>query len=134
MYDYTRADGDAQLQRILMTINEQGHTLVAVSQYEHAYTVFFRRPADGKVKNQPINIDSSYETPWWPVAMCPSVKYVEAHYQQFGTYPEFIVMIKGGILPTTLFFDGEGWFDQDNEYYDVEYWLPWPSPPGVKNV
>ena len=48
MYDYARADGDAQLQRILMTISEQGYTLISVSQHEHTYTIFFRGPADGK--------------------------------------------------------------------------------------
>lgn len=46
MYDYAYADGDAQLQNILMTINEQGYSLISVSQYEHTYTIFFRRPAD----------------------------------------------------------------------------------------
>ena len=46
MYDYTRADGEAQLQKVLTTINDYGYTLIAVSQYEHTYTIFFRRPAD----------------------------------------------------------------------------------------
>ena len=48
MYDYIRADGEAQWQRILVTINEQGYTLISVSQHEHTYTIFFRRPADGR--------------------------------------------------------------------------------------
>lgn len=48
MYDYTRADGDAELQKVLTTINDYGYTLITVSQYEHTYTIFFRRPANGK--------------------------------------------------------------------------------------
>ena len=38
-------------------------------------------------------------------------------------------MIAGGIFPTTLFFDGEGWFDASNEYYKVTHWMPMPLPP-----
>ena len=45
--DYHVADGDIQLRRILATINNQGYELISVSQYEHTYTIFFRRPADG---------------------------------------------------------------------------------------
>ena len=43
VYDYVRADGDQELQRVLSRINALGYTLVSVSQYEHTYTVFFRR-------------------------------------------------------------------------------------------
>lgn len=59
---------------------------------------------------------------------------IEEHYQQYGEYPEFNVMIAGGRIPTTLFFDGEGWFDTANEYYKVTHWLPLPPAPGVCNV
>lgn len=76
-----------------------------------------------------IGVDLSYEQPWRPGTMCPSVKDVESHYQRFGEYPEFIVMILGGVLPTTLFFDGEGWFDHADEYYSVTHWMPLPQPP-----
>ena len=46
VYDYVRCDGDQDLQRALGRINTLGFTLVSVSQYEHTYTVFFRRCAD----------------------------------------------------------------------------------------
>lgn len=59
---------------------------------------------------------------------------IEEYYQQYGEYPEFNVMIEGGRIPTTLFFDGEGWFDTANEYYKVTHWLPLPPAPGVCNV
>ena len=76
-----------------------------------------------------VSVDLSNEQPWCPGSACPSAKYVESHFQQFGEYPEFIVMIAGGIFPTTLFFDGEGWFDEANEYYNVTHWMPLPEPP-----
>lgn len=43
IYDYVRADGEAELQEAIGRINELGYTLVCVSQYEHNYTVFFSR-------------------------------------------------------------------------------------------
>ena len=76
-----------------------------------------------------IHVDLANTPPWCPSSVHPSVKDVESHYQRFGEYPEFIVMISGGVLPTTLFFDGEGWFDHANEYYSVTHWMPLPLPP-----
>lgn len=46
VYDYARADGDVELQVVLTTINQKEYELTCVSQHEHSYTVFFRRPAD----------------------------------------------------------------------------------------
>ena len=48
VYDYVRADGDLELQRILDRINALGYTLISVYQHAHTYTIFFRRCADGK--------------------------------------------------------------------------------------
>lgn len=45
--DYARCDGEKELQKIIDRINTQGYTLVSVTQYEHTYTVFFRRPVYG---------------------------------------------------------------------------------------
>lgn len=117
VYDYARADGDYQLQQILETLRQEGYTLICVSQYEHTYTVFFRT-----------------NTQWWISVAEFLPTGVEAHYQQYGEYPEYIVMIENGCVPTTLFFDGEGWFDDANEYYRVTHWMPLPAPPGENNV
>ena len=76
-----------------------------------------------------FGVDLSNKPPWHPGAVPPSAKDVESHFQQFGEYPEYIVMIAGGLFATTLFFDGEGWFDEANEYYNVTHWMPLPQPP-----
>ena len=47
IYDFEICDGFYQLKALIATINEKGYTLVSVTQQEHVYTVFFRRPVDG---------------------------------------------------------------------------------------
>ena len=47
LYDYNRCDGETALQETLRIINSCGYALVGVTQYEHTYTIFFRRPIDG---------------------------------------------------------------------------------------
>lgn len=47
LYDYKRCDGETALQEVLHIINTSGYTVVSVTQYEHTYTVFFRRPVNG---------------------------------------------------------------------------------------
>ena len=50
-------------------------------------------------------------------------------------YPEFIVMIERGLLPTTLYYDWENneWFrintTFERETYKVTHWMPLPEPP-----
>jgi hypothetical protein len=50
-------------------------------------------------------------------------------------YPEFIVMIERGLLPTTLYYDWENneWFRIntafERETYKVTHWMPLPQPP-----
>ena len=43
---------------------------------------------------------------------------------------EYIVMIKGAVLPTALFWDGYHWFDVDGNstLYPVVAWMPFPEP------
>ena len=43
--------------------------------------------------------------------------------------PEFLVMIKGGFVPTVLFFNGEYWYCNFDEPYEVTHWMPLPQPP-----
>lgn len=47
LHDYKRCVGEIALQEVIHIINTSGYTLVSVTQYEHTYTVFFRRPVDG---------------------------------------------------------------------------------------
>lgn len=47
LYDYTVCDGELALQQAIERINRGGYSLVSVTQYEHVYTVFFRRPVCG---------------------------------------------------------------------------------------
>lgn len=46
-YDFERCDGNEALKTVISIINHSGYELVSVTQHEHIYTVFFRRPADG---------------------------------------------------------------------------------------
>lgn len=40
---------------------------------------------------------------------------------------EFIVMIKGATLPTTLYFKNGSWTDMKGNYYNVVAWQPLPE-------
>lgn len=46
---------------------------------------------------------------------------------------EYIVMIRGGAIATTLLYNGMGgWFEEVDgypEYYHVTHWMPIPDPP-----
>ena len=46
---------------------------------------------------------------------------------------EYIVMIKNGSIPTTLLYDGDFWFDEDEDgefvHYAITHWMPIPEPP-----
>ena len=60
----------------------------------------------------------------------------KAHEQEWcEEYPEFIVMIERGRVPTTLYFDLENnkWFRINTalkrEEYKVTHWMPLPQPP-----
>ena len=41
---------------------------------------------------------------------------------------EFIVMIEGATLPTTLYFRNGIWADEENNHYKVTAWRPLPEP------
>ena len=61
-------------------------------------------------------------------------KYTEEEmerYRFFGDtfFPEFNVMIFGAIKPTTLYYDGERWYDEESRCYYVTHWQPMPQPP-----
>lgn len=72
-------------------------------------------------------IPCSERTPNYPngaeIYWCSACK-CDVHAEQY------IVMIKGAVLPTALFWDGYHWFDTDlNEtLYPVVAWMPFPEP------
>ena len=43
--------------------------------------------------------------------------------------PELIVMIDGASLATTLYWDGEHFVDDCNNWYNVTHWMTMPEPP-----
>ena len=47
IYDFSICDGVDALKTVISIINAAGYELVSVTQHEHTYTVFFRRPDDG---------------------------------------------------------------------------------------
>lgn len=46
IYDFLYADGREALKAVIGILNAASYELVSVAQYEHTYTVFFRRRAD----------------------------------------------------------------------------------------
>ena len=71
-------------------------------------------PCSERLPNKPNGAESY----WCSACEC------EVHAEQY------IVMIKGAVLPTALFWDGYRWFDTDlNEtLYPVVAWMPFPEP------
>ena len=64
------------------------------------------------------------------------IEEAKAHEQEWpGEYPEFLVMIERGSLPTTLYYDLEEneWFRintaLERETYKVTHWQCLPQPP-----
>ena len=51
------------------------------------------------------------------------------HYFGETFVPEFNVMILGATRATTLYFDGEKWYDEELIPYTVTHWMPLPEPP-----
>lgn len=56
--------------------------------------------------------------------------------EEYGSISEFLVMIDCGAIPTTLYFDGEGFFEEfeaagrcERQIYRVTHWAEMPEPP-----
>ena len=74
---------------------------------------------------------------WVPVTEKLPVAEYEKHQKEYGTDPEFIVVISGAKESTTLRFgkDFKGrycWYDEDDNY-SVSHWMNWPQPPKEVN-
>ena len=86
-----------------------------------------------------ITAISSLESQRWiPVEeRLPEVdyqKYIDEDYEY--EYPDFLVMIKDAVLPTTLQFDGSHFCDYTQSgwiFYDVTHWMKFPEPPKEKS-
>ena len=73
---------------------------------------------------------------WIPVTERSPVVEAKAYEQEWcEEYPEFLVMIDRGLLPTTLYYDWENneWFRINTalkrEKYKITHWIPLPEPP-----
>lgn len=76
---------------------------------------------DGKDINVPSN--------WIPCSeRLPSEEEFIKAYCRNSYAAEFIVMIKGATLPTTLYFKNGSWTDMKGNYYNVVAWQPLPEP------
>lgn len=66
---------------------------------------------------------------WIPVTQREPSEEAMKFFGEFGEWPEFLVMIKGGLVPTTLFFGPDEWFDSAENTYSVTHWMPLPKGP-----
>ena len=73
---------------------------------------------------------------WIPVTERSPIEEAKAYEQECcEEYPEFLVMIDRGLLPTTLYYDWENneWFRINTalkrEKYKVTHWMTLPEPP-----
>ena len=68
---------------------------------------------------------------WIPVEERLPKKYVILDYDHDPEWLEFVVMIDGAEVSTSLCFDGKNFFDDnDGQIYDVTHWMERPEPPG----
>lgn len=67
---------------------------------------------------------------WIPVSeRLPGKEEWEKAYIRWMHASEFIVMIKGGDRPSTLYLTHGGiWIDETHKEYDVVAWMPLPAP------
>lgn len=68
---------------------------------------------------------------WIPVEeRLPNEKEFIKEYRRNHHAAEFIVMIEGATLPTTLYYlkDTKSWVDENQNYYRVVAWMPLPEP------
>ena len=54
---------------------------------------------------------------------------LDEYLKEYNEIPEFVVMIRGAVVPTALCFDGRSWHSHDGDRYPVTHWMPMPNPP-----
>ena len=66
-------------------------------------------------------------------SLCPIRQWMPVEVQPPAEFGEYIVMIKGAITATTLWYDPISdfkWYSAEtNEVYAVTHWMPLPDPP-----
>lgn len=73
--------------------------------------------------------DTNVPSNWIPCSeRLPSEEEFIKAYCRNSYAAEFIVMIKGATLPTTLYFKNGSWTDMKGNYYNVVAWQPLPEP------
>lgn len=73
--------------------------------------------------------DTNVPSNWIPCSerLPNEEKFIKAYCRNIYA-AEFIVMIKGATLPTTLYFKNGSWTDMEGDYYNVVAWQPLPEP------
>lgn len=73
--------------------------------------------------------DTNVPSNWIPCSerLPNEEKFIKAYCRNIYA-AEFIVMIKGATLPTTLYFKNGSWTDMKGDYYNVVAWQPLPEP------
>ena len=73
--------------------------------------------------------DTNVPSNWIPCSerLPNEEKFIKAYCRNIYA-AEFIVMIKGATLPTTLYFKNGSWTDMKGNYYNVVAWQPLPEP------
>ena len=73
--------------------------------------------------------DTNVPSNWIPCSerLPNEEKFIKAYCRNIYA-AEFIVMIKGATLPTTLYFKNGSWTDMEGNYYNVVAWQPLPEP------
>ena len=116
-----------------MDMKEKLVELLAESEY-----MSFEKKADHLIDNGVTVVDkfATTEQQWISVKDRLPIEEAKAYEQEWcEEYPEFIVMIERGLLPTTLYYDWENneWFrintTFERETYKVTHWMPLPQPP-----
>ena len=99
--------------------------------YDHIQT--WHRQAKGLEKSILKDILGLFEAApdkWIPVTeRLPDKEYWEYQKKYSQDKMEVLVMIKGAFIPTTLYFDVDGDFiDDDGDSWLVTHWQPMPEP------
>lgn len=86
--------------------------------------------SNGEIAEELIANDVTVQE-WIPVNDRLPIEEAKAYEKEWcEKYPEFLVMIERGLLPTVLYYDWREneWF-RERETYKVTHWMPLPAPP-----
>lgn len=108
---------------MLFTLNENG----VAEEYDNTYDITIHCESEEE-QDRVSKILENYHG-WIPVKeRLPNEEEFMEAYRRNAYAAEFIVMIKGATLPTTLYFKNGSWTDMKGNYYNVVAWQPLPEP------